>query len=309
MREILKRALNYLHIHLGNSKNKKDSLFATVDSHEPIFLKYGEKARQQGFNQLYLLLSFDCDTPEDILPAEALFSRLSDLGIQSVFAVPGAQLKEGAKTYRRMADNGANFINHGSLPHAEWRDDRYYPVTFYNDMTSQEVVEDIKQGDSILKDTIGFSAKGFRAPHFGTFQLHEQLQLLYQTLKDLGYYFSTSTLPALAFSTGPVISVDEGMYEIPLSGSFSFPETILDSWNYVQDYFDPKVKMVYADLLIETVDKLLSLDVVGVLNYYVDPFHVYQTEAFDRVLKYIVKKKIKTVVFDDLIGIIEGLEI
>jgi hypothetical protein len=308
LRKIFKRILDTIHISYRHFISKKNNPNPPVDSSESIFLAYGEKARNQGFDQLNILLSFDCDTPEDIPAAEALFLQLSHLGIQSIFAVPGAQLQAGETTFRRMADHGAIFINHGARPHAEWRDGRYHSITFYKDMTLQEVREDIIQGDAILKKTIGKFSKGFRAPHFGSFQSPDQRQLIYQTLKELGYLYSSSTLPVLAYANSPVIKVDTNLYEIPLSGSFAFPEAILDSWNYVQDYYNPKIKMEYADLFIGTVENLLSLDVVGVLNYYIDPFHVYQTEAFDKVIDFIVTKKLRTIVFDDLIGDIEGFK-
>ena len=73
-------------------KNEKETQIPIIDPREALYRSYSEIARKQGFKKLHLLLSFDCDTPEDIPAAEALFNRLSDLGIQSVFAVPGAQL-------------------------------------------------------------------------------------------------------------------------------------------------------------------------------------------------------------------------
>ena len=60
-------------------------------------------------------------------------------GIRASYAVPGAQLDKGAAVYRSLADAGAEFLNHGSRPHAEWRGDRYYGITFYNEMSTEDV--------------------------------------------------------------------------------------------------------------------------------------------------------------------------
>ena len=269
---------------------------------DALFIEYGRLARLQGFDRLCVDLSFDCDTPEDIPAAEQVHTWLTKRGLKATYAVPGAQLLEGAQTYQRLLDKGADFINHGARPHAEWRDGRYWSMTFYNEMTREEVIEDIKKGHKICQDILGRTPVGFRAPHFGYFQSEEQRSLIYKTLKSLGYQYDTATLPEYGLKNGPMIDVG-GLYEFPLNGSYSNPYTILDSWNYVYSPYYPFVTDQFAVLFIETVDKFLELGITGVLNYYVDPAHVYRADAFYWAMAHLLERNIPSVQYTELIAI------
>jgi hypothetical protein len=274
---------------------------------DELFIKYGRMARAQGLSQLYVLLSFDCDTPEDITAAEHLDRWLRPRGIKATYAVPGAQLREGAEIFRKLAEMGSDFINHGGHPHAEWREGRYWSITFYHEMSSQEVVEDIQGGHEIFCRILGRTPVGFRAPHFGLFQAPEQHELIYDTLRKLGYHYSTSTLPEFGLNHGPLVDVG-GLYEIPLSGSYAAPFSILDSWNYVESPYHPLVKSEYASCFIETVERFLTLGVPGVLNYYVDPAHVYKADPFYRAMEYLIEHNVQTIQFGWLLETVKQKE-
>jgi peptidoglycan/xylan/chitin deacetylase (PgdA/CDA1 family) len=269
---------------------------------EMIFREYGRLAQQQGLNRLYVVLSFDCDTPEDIPAAETLHAWLSQRGVKATYAVPGAQLLQGADTYRRLIEAGAEFINHGARPHAEWREGRYWSMTFYNEMTVEEVVEDIQKGHEICRRVLGYFPVGFRAPPFGYYQSPEQREVLYSALGELGYVYSTSTLPAYGLKYGPVVR-ENGIMEISLSGSYVEPFTILDSWNNIVSPHEPVVQTLYADLFIQTVDKFLELGAPGVLNYYVDPAHVCQGSVFHQAVEHLLDRGVETLYFGDLLRI------
>jgi hypothetical protein len=281
---------------LGNQKENVQSESSASQTTNELFLKYGSLARAQGLNQLYVLLSFDCDTSEDIAAAEYLDSWLRPRDIKATYAVPGAQLQEGADIFRKLAEMGSDFINHGARPHAEWRDGRYWSITFYHEMSPQEVVEDITNGHEIFCRILQRTPVGFRAPHFGLFQAPEQRELIYSTLRNLGYRYSTSTLPELGLNHGPMVDMGE-LWEIPLSGSYASPFEILDSWSYVESPYNPTVKPEYVSYFMQTVEQLLVLGVSGVLNYYVDPSHVYKAEAFYRAIEYLLEKKVQTIKF------------
>ncbi len=270
-----------------------------------LFLEYSRLARAQGFDRLYVILSFDCDTPEDIPAAEQLDAWLRARNIPATYAVPGAMLQQGSEVYRRIADTGAEFINHGALPHAEWRDGRYWSVTFYHEMSPAEVRADIRRGHEIVQQVVGKTPVGFRAPHFGLFQLPEQRTILYSALRELHYQYSTSTMPELAYQSGPVIDVN-GLCEIPLSGSYASPLQILDSWGHVESPFHPVAKDEYADLFIQTVERLLALNVCGVLNYYVDPAHVQLSPAFYRAMEFLIERNVPSIQYGQLLEIAKG---
>lgn len=289
IREILKnRVLRYF----GNYSNRD------------LIRTYAQLSRAQGIGQLVLVLSFDCDTPEDALAAERLHPVLERKGIRATYAVPGEQLRAGHTIYHRLAEAGAPFINHGALPHAEWRNDRYHSITFYNELSTEEVIADIRRGHEIVLDVTGRPPDGFRAPHFGYYQQPQQLQVVHDTARELGYRFCTTTLPSLALAQGPAIDMG-GLYEFPLSGSLRAPTTILDSWNYLSDRRDYALKKDYFRDFRETVDFFLKRGLPGVLNYYVDPAHVVDAEPFHRALDYAVARNLPTLHYTDLAALME----
>ncbi len=265
---------------------------------------YSYQARSQGFDRLYLTLSFDCDTRQDIEAAEGLHVWLSEHNIKTTFAVPGAQLEEGAMVYRSLAKMGADFINHGAKSHTTWKSDHYESSAFYDQMSPQEVIDDIRKGHEIINRVIGKTARGFRGPHFGKFQEKWQLDLIYATIKSLGYHFATTTVPLHGFLNGPAGKVS-GLYEFPLSGSAQAPISILDSYTYL---ISPRERIVtddYGIILMRTVERLLAWNINGLLNIYVDPSHVINNDLFYDAMEYIVERGVRALHYSDVISIIE----
>ena len=254
---------------------------------------YAAHARSSGIDRLYLVLTFDCDTDLDIDAAPVLDRDLRRRGIAAGYAVPGAQLQKGAPVWRAIADGGAEFLNHGARAHAEFRDGRYWPVTFYEQLSADEVVADVTRGHELVRAIVGIDAVGFRAPHFGSFQHPDQLQLLYRTLQPLGYRYCSTTIPSMALTRGPVVAMD-GMYELPTMGSYRYPETLLDSWTYLTDRTNYALGDEYAELLEETVRKMSEARMPGLLTYYADPSHVVGQAPFERALDAIARHEIPT---------------
>lgn len=266
---------------------------------------YARQARRLGLDRLYLILSFDCDTPQDAEAATRLDPWLRERGIKATYAVPGETLQQGAASYHRLAADGAEFINHGALPHTEWRGGRYWSITFYHAMSPQDVAADIRRGHHIVADVIGRPPVGFRAPHFGLFQRPAQLRLQYDTLRELGYHYSTSTMPRFAMRRGPVFDVG-GLWEIPLSGTYRQPFRVFDSWSYLRSPQDRVLKGQYSRAFIHTVDRLLARRIPGVLNYYVDPAHVVESAAFRQAIEHVVTRQIPTLHYTELLAMIRG---
>jgi peptidoglycan/xylan/chitin deacetylase (PgdA/CDA1 family) len=275
-----------------------------IDPRISRYQKTGEMASRLGINGVYFVLSFDCDTPEDIPAALEIQQWLGTRGIKATYCVPGAELLKGKETYQKIYSMGAQFMNHGARSHAYWSNGRYWPMTFYDQLTSDEVKEDIRLGDQIVRGVIGCPPRGFRAPHFGSYQLPEQRSVMYGALKQLGYIFSSSTLPGFAFDAGPVSKIDETIYEIPLTGSWATPEVILDSWNYIISPFQPTITDEYFELFQETVQQIVKLNSPFVLNYYVDPAHVYRSESFYKALSLILDCRIPTLFFPELLELV-----
>lgn len=241
---------------------------------------YAAHARRLGLDRLYLILSFDCDTEEDIAVAWETHSRLLDKGVRVVYAVPGELLRKGESTYRRILESGGEFINHGYTEHTYFDTvrGRYASCFFYDQLSSDVVRNDIVQGDICLKESLGISAQGFRAPHFGTFQSDAQLRFLHAVVGELDYAFSTSTLPYRAFRHGPLFR-DFGRWEIPVSGMASDPMAILDSWSC---FAAPDRSRTPDDYLTEGVGAAKAMRELGagLLNFYADPSHIHDQPQF-----------------------------
>lgn len=276
-------------------QNKKDGLY----------YRFSENAEKIGLDRLYVILSFDCDTPRDIPAAEKLFSILQKKKIKTTFCVPGKLLLEGANTYKNLAGQGAMFINHGGAHHTSFSDGSFRSVTFYDQMSKEEIHEDIQSGHRIFQSVFGFNPTGFRAPHFGNFQQLHQRQVIYEVIRKLDYKFSSSSMPQLAFENGPLILEDD-IFEIPLSGPYQNPFSILDSWNYVESPENPILKPEYANLFIETLEYFRRRKLSGILNFYVDPAHVISSSAYFKTIDYLTEHNIPTLNFDDLISMFSG---
>ncbi|MDO8680073.1 MAG: polysaccharide deacetylase family protein [Acidobacteriota bacterium] len=248
-----------------------------------LFRHYSSLCEAAGVDKVYLVLTFDCDTDQDIAAARDLDVDLRRRGIRAGYAVPGVQLERGASTWREIRQGGAEFLNHGSQAHAEYRDDRYWPVTFYNEMSESAVLADVRRGHQTLLDVFESGPEGFRAPHFGSFQAPEQLELLYDCLRPLEYRYCSTTIPALGLSRGPVVDM-RGLAELPTTGSYRYPTTLLDSWTYLTDRCDYQLSEEYFELFEETIRLLTEERLPAILTYYADPAHVLGQKPFERAL-------------------------
>lgn len=248
--------------------------------------RYRRLAERAGFRKLYLVLSFDCDTNEDAENVLSVHCRLRDMGVTPVYAVPGEILNKGERVYRKIAEAGGEFINHGFRDHTYFdkAHDRYASCFFYDQLPLETVRNDIIEGDRNLLSTLGIQAKGFRAPHFGTFQKPAQLRFQHGVLQELGYTFSTSSLPLYAYRFGPAFR-DFGVLELPVSGMGSMPLRILDSWTCFQA---PGRRFTPQDFVREgrlAADKFQSLG-IGLMNFYADPSHIHDRPEFFETVAY-----------------------
>ena len=272
IRASLKRAL-------GNPAFVAYSLWARC-TRRALFNRYAKLSRAAGLDKIYFVLSLDCDTVDDIGVAWDVHSRLMDMGVKAVYAVPGELLEKGKIVYRRILESGGEFINHGYKQHTYFdsNEGRHRSCFFYDELALQQIREDMIQGDTCLKETMGVEALGFRTPHFGTFQKGNQLRFIHSVLQDLRYSFSTSTVPLYAFRYGPIFKFF-GAVELPVSGMASSPLNILDTWSC---FMAPDRTMTPQDYLREgqAISKLFKGFGVGLLNFYADPIHIHDSDIF-----------------------------
>lgn len=266
-----------------------------------VIQRYAELSAAAGVDRLYLILTFDCDTDGDITVVGDLDRDLRRRGIVAGYAVPGAQLEKGAAAWRAVADRGAEFLNHGGRAHAEFRDGRYWPATFYEQLGPADVAEDIRLGDRLVREVVGRAPQGFRAPHFGSFQNPDQLDLIYRTVQPLGYTYCSTTTPATALARGPVVNGGHGIVELPTMGSYRNPTTLLDSWTYLTDRTNYALGDEYYELFAETVERMTAERLPGLLTYYADPSHVFGQRPFERALDVIARHHVPSLLGRDAV--------
>lgn len=259
------------------------------------------RARRQGITGLHLVVSFDCDTVEDIRVARQVHDRMLSMGIVPTYAVPGAHLRRGAAVWRALAESGSPFLNHGGAEHAAYyaEDRRFEATLFYNDLTHAQIEADVRAGHEAVLDVIGAPPSGFRAPHFGSLASPAYQRLLHDVCRGLGYDHSSSTLPLEALRSGPATDVGD-LLEFPVSG---VPGKLLqpfDSWSFFaapdrhrspDDYLSEARRL--AALAHEAGD--------GVLNCYADPAHVHDEPTFFSAMQALVEVAHPTT-FDALVA-------
>jgi hypothetical protein len=225
------------------------------------------------FTKPYFILSFDCDTERDIAVVLDVHSKLCDIGICPVYAIPGELLKKGEKVYRKIFESGAEFINHGGREHT-------YFDTIYNRHASCFFY------DKQVLECLGITAKGWRTPHFGTFQKPENLNFLYGILRKLNYKFSTSTIPEMAYRYDAIYK-QNGMIEIPVTGIFSEPFNIMDTWACFAA--PDRVKTPYD--YVKTSEQLARFSSRHpiLINIYGDPSHIHDKPEFFQAMKLLIE--------------------
>lgn len=246
-------------------------------------------ARRSGLEQLCLVVSLDCDTERDIDAATGVHERLRALGIQPAYAVAGELLEQGADVWRPIAADGSEFLNHGGRAHARWdaSTGEVESTFFYDRATQSEVIVDVNAGHEAVRSVLGVEPRGFRTPHFGTFQSRSALGALHGQLAALGYRYSTSTLPAWGYRNGPVVRSFE-LPELPVTGFPSRPFQPIDTWAC----FAAPDRVLTPDDYVSEARRLATLASAagpGLLNVYGDPAHVADDPRFDEAIAALVE--------------------
>ena len=282
--------------------------FGSLKSNRLLFSKLGENLRKLGIDDLYIILSYDCDTPLDSAASVIIKDYLASHGIPAVFAVPGVVIEKNKKTYKSIYDQGFEFINHGYLEHAAYDHivDSYYSVTWYHKMAEDDVRNDIIKGHNTLWQTLGCASSGFRAPHFGYFQDPAQLEIIYSEINKLNYKFASTTMPSMAIKNGYVYKTAYGLYEFPVTGTYDVPSVILDSWQF---FAAPERKYTENDYKIE-FKKLLKFysdnKLPGILNLYADPSHIVDSNTYFDCIEYALQKGAVFITYLDMLNKIKN---
>ncbi len=255
----------------------------------------------KGIQGVFLLFSFDCDTAEDAGVVLEVDSKMRSLGLCPAYAVPGELLMRHQSIYQVLRDQGAEFLNHGFLQHTRWDSSktRYESTYFYDTLSAAEIIQDVTEGHRVLSQFLGKNPSGFRTPHFGTYQSPKQLQFLHRELLRLNYRYSSSTTPYFACRYGYPLKLD-GITEIPVSGSFTNPVRVMDSWSF---YAQPNRRFTGEDYLEEAhriAQHISTSNWNGVLNFYADPSHIARDNGFYEAIR-CLREVATTCSFDGLV--------
>lgn len=233
-------------------------------------------ARRAGLRRPVFVLSFDCDTDRDSDVLGRLHARLRGAGLWPAYAATGEVMQASAAAYADLVRDGAELLNHGFRRHAA-RDLRTGDVVstfFYNGATPELWMADLRQGHEAVTAIAGRPPRGFRTPHFGTFDSPSELDALWRELARLGYLYSSSTKPLTGWRYGPAFR-RHGVCELPVSGCPDRPAQIVDSWGLVRATGS---SLPLLDAL-EAYRRLMAKDVPLLLNMYLDPADVAGDDA------------------------------
>jgi len=236
-------------------------------------------------------LSFDCDNTSDADLLPELLLMLKQYGIPAAFAVCGELVEKKVEAYEKITAAGHEIINHGYSKHCETLPDgSSHSTLFYNDLSENQIEEEIAKNHEVLENMLGVAARGFRVPHFGRFQTPSNIDLFYPLLKKQGYRYSSSVIMLHAKQRG-YLEPGADMMEFPLSTRMGMPLSVFDSWNLLRvpgrlntdDDFFPEFRRM--------VDTSLKGKQPIFLNVYFDPSHVVGFDGFEKCLQYLRKNE------------------
>lgn len=224
----------------------------------------------------YFLISFDCDVQEDIECLPTLLSKLDKIGIKPSLAIPGELIENNITLIKDLMEkHNIEFINHGYYIHTEIYDNISVSTKSYKDTLKDKILNDIELGHKVLADKLKLKPKGFRAPHFGeiNFTLRKMIN---NKIKELGYYYSSSTIYDYIFLNSPVSDYDN-LIELSVTGCPDELYKILDSWTFLNSGI--KNSEVFKNKLNKCKELFFSSD-FNYINIYVDPSHVINEKYF-----------------------------
>jgi hypothetical protein len=253
---------------------------------ELLWKKILKQSKNIGLERLYLIVSFDCDVPEDAQVVLNIEKKLSEIGIKSSFAVPGEILLRDKTIYGELRDRGVEFLNHGYTRHTFWNEkfQRNESCFFYDQLSIETIRQDIYHGHETLVDFLSKSPFGFRTPHFGTFQKRKDLIFLYGVLSELGYRYSSSTTPYFGFRYGPVFFA-QNVFELPVTGVFTRPLHIYDTWGFFDAPDRVHLPNDYVNEAKKAANFFSKQNQVGILNCYADPAVIANASEFFEAMK------------------------
>lgn len=251
-------------------------------------------------DQPVLLLSFDCDNFEDIDALDRIAEFLGEMNIVATFAVPGEIIQSAWRQFARLSELGHEFMSHGYRRHSEIQSGQYTSTLFYHKLSDAEIAEDIHGGNEVISELTGRKPAGFRIPHFGHSSAPAELARVYDVLISADLKYSSSTLPRCGILNGPIYLTEEGLWELPVSGMYSNPFSVLDTYSFG---FSHKTARTAAEFLGNVTGLLDAFSGRPVcLNLYCDPSQAVRMDEWFQAMRRIVQSGYRAMRFDEFVS-------
>ena len=195
--------------------------------------KFASARTQWNGHASCLLLSFDCDFPEDVFALPEIVRELEGRQLRASFACVGRWVTDYPDEHRCVIEAGHELLNHTNS-HPELVNSPAHFVSCRNDLqkrqwkelSSDEKRDEIVECQETVGEKLGVQMKGFRAPHFGKVDADD----LYPTLCELGMTYATSVLACRGPNLGLPFRT-QGILEIPITTCPRHPFVSFDSWH------------------------------------------------------------------------------
>jgi hypothetical protein len=239
----------------------------------------------------FLIISCDCDTQLDTESVLDVDSEFEKLGVSPSYAVPSMRIQSGLEVYRALISKGRDFLNHGYSDHVFFDSEGSAHNSFlYSNLSKLEVCEDFTLGHEYFEKTFGILLKGWRTPHFGSFENRKNLRLIHSLCSRFDYRFSSSSSGLTGFIRGP-ISVSSQIREFSVTGHGTAGFGVLDSWSF---------QKVSGEEIVIDVPRFYEAyknmeenyrGIHSVINLYFDPRHIKNVPEFWEMMKFIVESR------------------
>lgn len=240
--------------------------------------------------KIYVMVSFDCDRPEDTQALGDLSSLLSQYNIPCSIAVTAALIEGYENEYKNFFSCGHELLNHGYSLHTNTNErKKIYSEFYYHDADSTFIENEIAKAQDVYQNLLGVCPKGFRVPHFGTFQNKEKMLMLYNVLKKQGFAYSSSLMCFPMKQYGWSFSTN-GIVEFPLSNRVSLPYSVVDSHTLIYTQSRLNIKNRFFKEFRKMLDVALENEQSTIINFYADPSQVTYEEQFENALEYAYSK-------------------
>ncbi|MFC1525538.1 polysaccharide deacetylase family protein [Candidatus Latescibacterota bacterium] len=234
-----------------------------------------------------LLLSFDCDFPEDCQALPGVVAALGRHKLAASFACIGRWVQDYPDEHRAVTEAGHEVLNH-TWSHPELVNAPGRFVSHRSDLnprewpelSAEEQRQEVALCHEVVEKVLSYQMRGFRAPHFGKVSA----EAVYPWLEELGLAYSSSVLATRGRRFG--MPVWEGkILEIPVTTCPQHPHSSFDSWHafYARGGWH---RDDFAEVLVGRLEAAVEFG--GLTNIYLDPKDVERLDL-GRVLTWVAE--------------------